>query len=397
MSDLVSSFASQTVPLVRNSLQTVQDIGTLFHQSGKYKRIFFNVKSQPSASLSLTEAVDICSSGIRRLCPTRWLTRVSAVKSVVDQYGTVLESLDRGSEELSGETAVKANGLHYQLSKTETLHALKIALEVLQPKEKLNKACQSQKGTLSGVLEMVTSVKQHMISQCTDDVFDSIFDEVTQLGVMHNMKSISLPRKKKVPLKVSYSETHNEYNAQTARDYFRPMYFELVDGIVQQLEDRFDKEDVNTYMKLENVLLTGKVDTDIIGNYKSINIDDLSIEMKMFQRKANGTNHSVGEAAVALQQMSTDVRKLFCETEKLVRLLLVSPMSSAVAERSFSSLRRLKTWLRSTVCQPRLNSVAVCHIHKELLDEVDTDALLREFISRSEIRENLFGHVNVLI
>ena len=95
--------------------------------------------------------------------------------------------------------------------------------------------------------------------------------------------------------------------------------------------------------------------------------------------------------------MSTDVRKLFCETEKLVRLLLVSPMSSAVAERSFSSLRRLKTWLRSTVCQPRLNSAAVCHIHKELLDEVDTDALLREFISRSEIRENLFGHVNVLI
>jgi len=54
-----------------------------------------------------------------------------------------------------------------------------------------------------------------------------------------------------------------------------------------------------------------------------------------------------------------------------LNLLLVSPASSAVAERSFSVLRRLKTWLRGTMIQLRLHSLAVCHVHQELLDLVD--------------------------
>ena len=37
-----------------------------------------------------------------------------------------------------------------------------------------------------------------------------------------------------------------------------------------------------------------------------------------------------------------------------MRLLLVVPASSAEAERSFSALRRLKTWLRSSMLQTRL-------------------------------------------
>jgi hypothetical protein len=56
------------------------------------------------------------------------------------------------------------------------------------------------------------------------------------------------------------------------------------------------------------------------------------------------------------------------EVKKLVHLLLVSPASSAEAERSFSALRRLKTWLRSTMIQQRLKSLAVCLMHHEILD-----------------------------
>ena len=89
--------------------------------------------------------------------------------------------------------------------------------------------------------------------------------------------------------------------------------------------------------------------------------------------------------------MAPELRGEYSEVEKLVRLLLVSPASSAEAERSFSALRRLKTWLRSTMTQKRLNSLAVCHIHQEILDLVDVDALIDEFISRNETRASMFG------
>lgn len=33
--------------------------------------------------------------------------------------------------------------------------------------------------------------------------------------------------------------------------------------------------------------------------------------------------------------------------------------------------RRLKTWLRSTMSQQRLNTIAVCHTHQDVMDGVD--------------------------
>jgi len=47
--------------------------------------------------------------------------------------------------------------------------------------------------------------------------------------------------------------------------------------------------------------------------------------------------------------MVPEMRAMFPNVENLVRLLLVNPASSATAERSFSALRRLKTYLRAVV------------------------------------------------
>ena len=58
--------------------------------------------------------------------------------------------------------------------------------------------------------------------------------------------------------------------------------------------------------------------------------------------------------------MSPKVRGLFDTVEILLRLLMVVPASTAETERSFSSLGRLKTWLRATMTQKRLNGAAVC-------------------------------------
>ena len=79
-----------------------------------------------------------------------------------------------------------------------------------------------------------------------------------------------------------------------------------------------------------------------------------------------------------------EMRAMFPCVEALIRLLLVYPASSASAERSFSSWRRLKTDLRSTCGQRRLNNLAICHVHKDIVDEVDVNELMQEFILRRD-------------
>ena len=66
--------------------------------------------------------------------------------------------------------------------------------------------------------------------------------------------------------------------------------------------------------------------------------------------------------------------------EKLIQLLLISPASSCEAERTFSALCRMKTWLRSTMTQRRLDDLMLCNIHKDILHELDPKTIASEFI-----------------
>ncbi|GBN55691.1 hypothetical protein AVEN_265075-1 [Araneus ventricosus] len=51
---------------------------------------------------------------------------------------------------------------------------------------------------------------------------------------------------------------------------------------------------------------------------------------------------------------------------KLLLCLAVVPVSVATMERSFSSLKRLKTYLRNTTSEIRLNGLALLSIHRDI-------------------------------
>lgn len=89
--------------------------------------------------------------------------------------------------------------------------------------------------------------------------------------------------------------------------------------------------------------------------------------------------------------MTPDVRHLFREVEALLRLIMVVPASSTEAERRFSALRRLKTWLRISMTQTRLNNLAICHVHQEKLDALDRRQICKRFLESNDERICTFG------
>ena len=76
-----------------------------------------------------------------------------------------------------------------------------------------------------------------------------------------------------------------------------------------------------------------------------------------------------------MQEMSTAQKYA-----KLARLILVMPATNAVNERSFSTMRRLKTYLRSTMAQSRLNHIMLLNIIQESLDNFNIDVIAEEFV-----------------
>ena len=69
------------------------------------------------------------------------------------------------------------------------------------------------------------------------------------------------------------------------------------------------------------------------------------------------------------------------------------PASSATSERSFSALRRLKTYLRATMSQKRLTHILLLHVHGERSAALNLHDVFSEFVSRNEERKRIFGKV----
>ena len=83
---------------------------------------------------------------------------------------------------------------------------------------------------------------------------------------------------------------------------------------------------------------------------------------------------------------------MFTEIHKLLTIYLTVPMTSATAERSFSTLRRVKDYTRTTMSQLRLNHVIIMHTHKQRTDDLNLVNVAESFISVSPIRIAFFGH-----
>ena len=68
------------------------------------------------------------------------------------------------------------------------------------------------------------------------------------------------------------------------------------------------------------------------------------------------------------------------------RILLTIPAAVATAERSFSKLKLLKSYLKSTMLQDRLNVLAILSIESEVLELFDYKTLINNFAAKKARR-----------
>ena len=70
---------------------------------------------------------------------------------------------------------------------------------------------------------------------------------------------------------------------------------------------------------------------------------------------------------------------------------MVMPATNPASERSFSTMRRIKSYLRSTTGQVRLNNLMILNIYKEQLDNLDLRVVANDFVAGNEHRLSVFG------
>ena len=89
----------------------------------------------------------------------------------------------------------------------------------------------------------------------------------------------------------------------------------------------------------------------------------------------------------ALQSNWEEAINVTYDTEAKARI----QFTKATSERSFSALRRVKTYLRTTMSQQRLNNLMLLHGHKDRTDKLNLKTTLNDFVQSSQHRTSLFA------
>jgi len=69
-------------------------------------------------------------------------------------------------------------------------------------------------------------------------------------------------------------------------------------------------------------------------------------------------------------------QKVFANLYKLMQVALTLPISSASYERSFSFMRRIKTWIRSSMNQDRFTDMSILQIERDISSIIESENIL---------------------
>jgi hypothetical protein len=356
-------------------------------------------------ALMFTEFQATDSTSLRPLCPTRWTMRISSIQSVLKNYNELISFLEDMSATEKGDAGYKAGGFAKQLQTFSMYFSLCMLNNVFSKSESASTMLQSPKLSLSNAKSCVDALSDLLTAQRNDDRFRELWLEISTDALNICIDQPVLPRTRKVPGRIDgNAPSHND---ETAQDFYRRIYYSTVDTALGCLASRFRSPAFERVCNMESVVVdtinspSGSSSSDawqLMLNHldDDTNGERLKLHLAMFGdlcRSAKPKSikiRCVNDIVQCLKANEAWINML-PELTSFLRLFLTIPVTSCTAERSFSALRRLKTFLRSTVTQKRLNHVALLHIHREQSELIDLKYIYNNFIGQNQIRSAAFA------
>ena len=195
VTQLVVCKAFNEARVIRDAFDHIHELNKLYTQSGKFKNLYL---AQHGGDVETPQP-----GSLKPIYLTRWLTRLFAVKSVLQNYSYALDALKQAAANFGTNTAARANGIYIGLANSKCVLGLHTALPILEILESLNKSLQSLSVHFDGMMNSVRLVKSELINLRTTKKFADIFKEAQKMNDNLGLEYISFPRKRKAPRTIS--------------------------------------------------------------------------------------------------------------------------------------------------------------------------------------------------
>ena len=121
---------------------------------------------------------------------------------------------------------------------------------------------------------------------------------------------------------------------------------------------------------------------------------ELSTQLEVFSSGFTSENErvTIKQIIFFLRSLSVGQRAFYKQVCRIAHIILIMPATNAASERSFSTMKRVKTYLRSTMGQGRLNHLMTLNIYKDEVQNLDLKIVANEYVRGNDYRMRVFGN-----
>nr|CAI5870432.1 unnamed protein product [Callosobruchus analis] len=339
---------ANAVPEIRNTVATVKDVITFFRESTTRRNYAPNLS---------------------RLCETRWSEKYKSIRKFSQHFSELVKSLETLSVEGNYATRKSAYQLHSAVTKPVFIVSLQTIAKYSAVIEPVVNALQAKSIDMISVGKHIKNIKDILRNdrEFPDRISNEILQKARAVAMDLNIE-ISVPR-------LAHKQTHRS-NPPSDNDneyWRRSLIIPYIDSLISSLNIRFSQENTPAFAlsRLHPLYMTKTSIADLHKNAESFqefyNLD-ITGELNLWH------NLWVTKALSDDQLKDIEVVDLFKEANifypavrKALIILSTIPCTTATVERSFSTLRRVKTYLKSGVW-PYLLVVSLAFLILRLYD-----------------------------
>lgn len=331
---------------------------------------------------------------LQKLCNTRWACRYAAVNAICRTYDAILATLELVGDSSDSEKAIEANGLYHQIAKFLFLLSLVTFDKVLSCTKGLSDHLQNPDLNLSQAAELVIATKSTLQEFRSDIYWEKLFRYTKSIAELHNIEiqHLSETRQRRLPRRfqdcVVLETTGSRDALSCSNSYKTKLYFPIIDTFLSEISRRFDEKNINIMHAIQACNPLAKnflVPNVLLPLIEIYGLDQEMVELeaklakRTLEKKEDVTSmHDVYSTLISLHDA-------FPELLKLLKICMTIAINTASCERSFSSLKRIKSYLRSTMSEQRLTDLAIISIERELSSSVCLDKAI-DIFSQSDRR-----------
>lgn len=360
--------ASHNLNLVVNDLNSVSEIrntvGTIKEVIRFFRESVIRRKLVPNIPL---------------LCETRWSEKYKSVRIFNKNFIQITNALTELSE--NGNSKTKQHS--YQLLSAVSTPAFLICSQIIA---KYSALLEPVSNILQGVSMDRLKVQNH-VAELTN-----IFRMHRENAELHFKelfsKSLNTAEHLDVEIKIPRQASRQTYRDNTPalnpEEYYkRILFIPYLDSLITSLNNRFCENNRKSFalfnLHPSQIRATNRENfIDIVKlieeHYKYDNFYEEAISWYEVWR-----NRPTETQKMDFIDLIYHSKQLFPSVYKAVLTGLTLPVTTCSIERSFSTLRRVKTWLRSTMTDDRLSALCLISVHREKIG-ANKDCFIEDII-----------------